>query len=44
MIRKAGWLLISLAVMSVHARAGERTPPPWEKPLRVGRYLYLENC
>jgi len=44
MIRKTGWLLISLAALLLNARAGERTPPPWEKPLRVGRYLYLENC
>jgi len=26
------------------ARAGERNAPPWEKPVRVGRYLYRENC
>ena len=22
----------------------DRDAPPWEKPVRAGRYLYLENC
>ena len=24
--------------------AADKKPPPWEKPIQVGRYLYLENC
>jgi mono/diheme cytochrome c family protein len=32
------WLLLSAAEKK------ERRPPPWEKPVQVGRYLFLENC
>ena len=24
--------------------AAEKRPPPWEKPIAAGRYLFLENC
>ncbi len=33
-----------LALPAAVAGAAEKKPPPWEKPLRMGRYLYLENC
>ncbi len=35
---------VSLLVLTSATTAAEKKPPPWEKPLRVGRYLYLENC
>ena len=36
--------LVSLLVLTSATAAAEKKPPPWEKPLQVGRYLYLENC
>ena len=42
MIARMRWVLILLAVVTVGAE--DRKPPPWERPLRAGRYLYLENC
>ncbi len=35
---------VSLLVLTGTTLGAEKKPPPWEKPLRVGRYLYLENC
>ncbi len=35
--------LASLAVVA-GASAAEKKLPPWEKPVKAGRYLYLEHC
>ncbi|HUJ21523.1 MAG TPA: cytochrome c [Bryobacteraceae bacterium] len=35
---------ILFAGVVLGASAADRNPPPWEKPLRAGRYLYRENC
>ena len=32
------------AALAPALAAADRKPPPWEKPLQVGRYLYLQNC
>jgi mono/diheme cytochrome c family protein len=39
-------LLLSLAALiaAPSVLAADKKPPPWEKPLQKGRYLYLENC
>ena len=44
MIAGKRWALVLLAAAALPLAAEERNPPPWEKPLREGRYLYLENC
>ena len=41
--RARTWVLVLLAA-ALPAGAGDKNPPPWEKPLLVGRYLYRENC
>lgn len=41
------WVAVAfvLAAALAPALAGaDRKPPPWEKPIQVGRYLYLQNC
>jgi mono/diheme cytochrome c family protein len=35
---------MALLLAAAGARAEERKAPPWEKPGRVARYLFLENC
>ena len=35
---------VCLLALTVVGSAAKKKPPPWEKPLRMGRYLYLENC
>jgi mono/diheme cytochrome c family protein len=39
-------LVVSAAVFFAAAGASgaEKKLPPWEKPVRAGRYLYLEHC
>ena len=36
--------VVSLLVLAGATSGAEKKLPPWEKPLHVGRYLYLENC
>lgn len=35
---------VSILLLLGSGKAMDKKLPPWEKPLRVGRYLYLENC
>lgn len=42
-MRGGRWAALFLAAAS-GMFAADRIPPPWEKPLRSGRYLYRENC
>lgn len=41
------WLIVATGLV-VGAPSGsvaaDKKAPPWEKPIQVGRYLYLENC
>ncbi len=36
--------LAALLLFTGASPAATKKLPPWEKPLQVGRYLYLENC
>ena len=36
--------LVMMAALTPAVSAVGKKPPPWEKPLQVGRYLFLENC
>jgi mono/diheme cytochrome c family protein len=36
--------LLLAALACTAALAADKNPPPWEKPLQKGRYLYLQNC
>ena len=38
----AAFVLVTALIPAL--AAAERKPPPWEKPIQVGRYLYLQNC
>ncbi len=40
------WAALSFVLSAALApalAAADRKPPPWEKPIQVGRYLYLQN-
>jgi mono/diheme cytochrome c family protein len=43
MTAAARFALLALALAAA-LPAQEKKPPPWEKPLEVGRALYRENC
>jgi mono/diheme cytochrome c family protein len=34
----------ALFAMAAGAAGAEKKLPPWEKPVKAGRYLYLEHC
>ena len=40
----AAVVFVLVAVLAPALAAADRKPPPWEKPIQVGRYLYLQNC
>lgn len=35
---------VLLAASALCAYGAEKKLPPWEKPIQVGRFLYLQNC
>ncbi len=44
MMAKARWLPVLLLPLFLPAAPPNRKPPPWERPIQTGRYLFLENC
>lgn len=42
--RWAAAALVVMAALTPAVSAAGKKPPPWEKPIQVGRYLHLENC
>lgn len=36
--------IVIAAALAPSLLAGEKKPPPWEKPIQTGLYLYRKNC